>query len=503
MGIGSGRLSRPVLALPLLSQGKLLGALLACHQDGESFSARRIEMLTGLANQAALVLDTVRAKVAQHDEAWLTAALLQVAQAVNQSENLEQIAETIAGLTPLLVGVDACAIFAREGHDTTLRALRGYGFSFSAQNAITQNDFAVAAWREWVLAKDADPLLNRLELEPVPPRVAEKLDAKQLAVLPLIVKSQLVGALVVAARSQSQLPHDRTFRILMGIAQQTAVAVESARLQQEGMDRQRLNQELSFARVIQTSFLPKDIPQVPGWSVAAAWQAARQVGGDFYDFMEMPDGSFGVAIADVADKGVPAALFMAMSRTLTRSVAFEGYPPAALLKRVNGIILADSNTDLFVTVFFAKWDPRSGQVEYANAGHNPPLIFRAKRATAQSALSGDTEPDSIQQLPNQGIALGVLKGIPLKDELLMLEAGDVMLLYTDGITDALNAESAEFGLERLMGILRTTAALSAQEIANAIMSAVSYFAGNEPPFDDQTLVVLKRETTIAATPTPA
>ena len=362
MGVGSGRLNKPVLALPLLSQGRLLGALLACHKDGESFSARRIEMLTGLANQAALVLDTVRAKVAQQDEAWLTAALLQVAQAVNQSENLGQIAETIAGLTPLLVGVDACAIFAREGHDTTLRALRGYGFSPSAQTALSQNDFAVAAWREWVLAKDADPMLSRLELEPVPSRVAEKLDAKHLAVLPLIVKSQLVGALVVAARSETQLPHDRTFRILMGIAQQTAVAVESARLQQEGMDRQRLDQELSFARDIQTSFLPKAIPQVPGWSVAAAWQAARQVGGDFYDFMEMPDGSYGIAIADVADKGVPAALFMAMSRTLTRSVAFEGYPPAALLKRVNGIILADSNTDLFVTVFFAKWDPTAGKL---------------------------------------------------------------------------------------------------------------------------------------------
>jgi sigma-B regulation protein RsbU (phosphoserine phosphatase) len=337
--------------------------------------------------------------------------------------------------------------------------------------------------------------------------VAEKLDAKHLAVLPLIVKSQLVGALVVAARTQSQLPRERTFRILMGIAQQTAVAVESARLQQEGMERQRLDQELSFARDIQTSFLPKQVPQAEGWSVAAAWQAARQVGGDFYDFMQLPDGTVGIAVADVADKGVPAALFMAMSRTLTRSVAFEGYPPAALLKRVNGIILNDSGTDLFVTVFFAKWNPKTGQVEYSNAGHNPPLIFRAAHAVSPLLLgegspltyaSGGVRSDSIQQLPNQGIALGVLKGVQLKDELLMLEPGDVMLMYTDGITDALNAEGAEFGLEQLMDVLRTTAALSAQEIANAIMSAVSYFAGNEPPFDDQTLVVLKRE---SASPT--
>ncbi len=495
MSAECGRLSQPMLALPLLGQGRLVGALLACQDDGLAFNPRRIDMMYGLANQAALVIDSVRARVAQKDEAWITAALLQVAQAVNQSDNLSAIAETVMSLTPLLVGVDACALFVREGQDTILRALRGYGFAAEAQQAIAQNELPMAAWRNWVLEHDNDALNKTLALEPVPERIASRLGDWNLAVLPLIAKNQLVGALIVAARNASQLPHDRTFRILLGIGQQSAVAMDNARLQLALFERRRLEQELNFARDIQRSFLPKEIPQVAGWSLAPAWQAARQVGGDFYDVIPLPNGRYNLVIADVADKGVPAALFMAMSRTLVRSAAFENYPPAALLTRVNQIILNDSNTDLFVTVFLARWDPASNELAFSNAGHNPPLIFRA----ACDENEARVEPNEydllpcIDQLPVRGIALGVVAGIKLKDELLTLHAGDVVLFYTDGIIDALNSNNEEFGLQRLQEVLKTTAALPATEIANAIMSAVSYFAGDEPPFDDQTLLVLKRE----------
>ena len=492
MGTECGRLTQPMLALPLLGQGRLVGALLTCQTDGTAFNPRRIEMMSGLANQAALVIDSVRARVAQKDEAWVTAALLQVAQAVNQSDNLASIAETVMSLTPLLVGVDACAVFVREGQDTALRALRGYGFAPAAQQAIVQNDLPMAAWRDWVLAHDNESVYRPIALEPVPERIASWLGNWNLAVLPLIAKNQLVGALIVAARNAGQLPHDRTFRILLGIAQQTAVAMDNARLQVALFERRRLEQELNFARDIQRSFLPKEIPEVPGWSLATAWQAARQVGGDFYDVIPLPNGRYNLVIADVADKGVPAALFMAMSRTLVRSAAFENYPPAALLARVNQIILNDSNTDLFVTVFLARWDPASNELVFSNAGHNPPLIYRAG-CQDEAAPGTPDKPPEIEQLPMRGIALGVVAAVQLKDESLTLEAGDVAVFYTDGIIDALNSNNEEFGLDRLQDVLKTTAALPATEIASAIMSAVSYFAGDEPPFDDQTLLVLKRE----------
>jgi serine phosphatase RsbU (regulator of sigma subunit)/putative methionine-R-sulfoxide reductase with GAF domain len=487
MGQERGRLSEPVLALPLMVQTKLLGAMLVSHINEDEFTPRQIELLTGLANQTSLVMESVQSRMAQQDEAWVTAALLQVAQAVNESEELGTLSETVVRLTPLLVDVDACAVFVREKQDTALRALRGYGFSDRAQAVIADNDFPVAAWRDWVLAKDAEFVPHQPELEAVPARVAEKLGCRRCAVLPLLTKSQLVGAMVIGVHNVRALPKERSFRILLGIAQQTAAAVESARLQIESLERQRLEQELNFARDIQKSFLPKEIPQVAGWGLAAAWEAARQVGGDFYDVIAVQDGTYALAIADVADKGVPAALFMAMSRTLLRSAALEGHAPAPLLNRVNRIIQNDSNTDLFVTVFCAKWHPATGEVVFANAGHNPPLVFRHGIGPAASACP-------IEQLPMRGIALGVLEHVQMQDEQLLLNPGDVLLLYTDGIIDALNAENDEFGMERLQQVFMRVATQPAHVIASAIMAAVDEFAGAELPFDDQTLLVLKRET---------
>jgi sigma-B regulation protein RsbU (phosphoserine phosphatase) len=275
------------------------------------------------------------------------------------------------------------------------------------------------------------------------------------------------------------MPEGRNLSILVGIAQQTALAVDNARLSRESMARQRLDQELTLAREIQTSFLPKESPKVPGWGLAAAWQAARQVGGDFYDFIALRDGRYGVVIADVADKGVPAALFMALTRTLMRAVAFTGRAPADALSRVNEMILADSRSDLFVTMFYTVWNPSTGELVYANAGHNPPMLIRAD--------------GTLSELLTHGIAVGVVEHIAPEGSVVQLLPGDVLILYTDGITDALRQDDQEFGLQRLKAVVMAAHEKQADQIVNAIMDAVRDFAGNEPPFDDQTIVVVKRE----------
>ncbi|MGQ9816252.1 MAG: PP2C family protein-serine/threonine phosphatase, partial [Candidatus Roseilinea sp.] len=277
-----------------------------------------------------------------------------------------------------------------------------------------------------------------------------------------------------------RLPAGRALNILTGIAQQTALAIDNARLYRESLERQRLEQELALAREIQTSFLPREAPSVPGWGLAADWQAARQVGGDFYDFVPLQDGRYGLVIADVADKGVPAALFMALSRTLMRAVAFTGRTPSEALRRVNQFILSDARSDLFVTVFYAVWDPVTGEVTYANAGHNPPLLVRAD--------------GQLELLSGRGIALGVVEDIRIEERSILMAPGNVLLLYTDGVTDALNEQDDAFGLDRLGQTLKAVRHLPAQDIVKAIMSAVEQFACCEGAFDDQTILLLKRET---------
>ncbi len=485
MGAERGRLAVPVLALPLIAQDQLLGAMLVGQKDGGVIPRQRRELLAGLANQAALVIDAVRANVAQQEESWVTAALLQVAQAVSEQADLNDIAASVVRLTPLLVSVDACAIFVREGNDVNLRAAQAYGLSPEAQERFNQDAFPMAAWREWFQRID-----TRLEgqsngaaiqvLHPAPEIIAERLGLGVCAALPLIAKGDPVGAMVIGVDAPERLPAGRALNILTGIAQQTALAIDNARLYRESLERQRLEQELSLAREIQTSFLPREAPSVPGWGLAADWQAARQVGGDFYDFVPLQDGRYGLVIADVADKGVPAALFMALSRTLMRAVAFTGRTPSEALRRVNQLILSDARSDLFITVFYVIWNPVTGELAYANAGHNPPMLIRASGA--------------LELLSGRGIALGVVENINLEARSIVMAPGDTLLLYTDGVIDALNDEDDAFGMDRLRRTLDAARHLPARDIVKAIMSAVEQFSCCEGAFDDETIMVLKRET---------
>ncbi|HSJ53587.1 MAG TPA: PP2C family protein-serine/threonine phosphatase, partial [Anaerolineae bacterium] len=281
---------------------------------------------------------------------------------------------------------------------------------------------------------------------------------------------------------------ERWLSILSGIAGQAALAVENHRLLIESAEQERMRQELEVARRIQVSFLPDCCPPVPGWELAAVWRSARQVGGDFYDCIPLPaNGSgggtggqrLGLVVADVADKGVPAALFMALSRTLVRTVAIDGRPPALALSRANDLIVADARTDLFVTLFYAVLDAESSEVAYASAGHVPALLVRAG--------SGQVE-----ELRAPGMAMGVLTDVNFEERRADVEPGDLLVFYTDGVTDAMDGGHRSFGRERLAEVVRAHRHLPATHVAQAVEEAVDAFAGSTAQFDDLTLLIAKR-----------
>jgi sigma-B regulation protein RsbU (phosphoserine phosphatase) len=232
---------------------------------------------------------------------------------------------------------------------------------------------------------------------------------------------------------------------------------------------------------IQSGLLPAKPPQIPGWQLAAKLEPSRQTSGDFYDFIALPHGRLGIVIADVADKGAAAALFMALSSSLIRTYAVEyETQPELVLGETNRRILADTHTDLFVTVFYAVLDPRTGTLTYANAGHNPPYYF--------NRTSGAVNP-----LMRTGLPVGILEDSAWETGTVQLSPGDVLLLYTDGVTDAQNREEAFFGQERLLACVQRNLSQSAQEIEDAVLAAVHEFAGSAPQFDDVALIVLRRE----------
>ncbi len=482
------------VVLPLFARGELMGLLIIGQRDdSEPMTDRKIELVSGIANQAALAIETAQLFTAQQEEAWVTTALLQVAEAVNTQVEADQSLETIVRLTPLLVGIERCGVL--KWNPEAQHFTGGPAWGIAAEHKHLLADLA--------LSKDDGRFLQQLAEGnepvpcgvgtdcPVPPPIHKLFDSPTLLGLPLIARGHLVGAMLVDHPALGGPIDQRRARILNGIAHQTALALENARLQNEAAAVERMERELEVARDIQTSFLPDAAPQVEGWEVAAFYRAARQIGGDFYDFFPLDDHRWAIVVADVADKGVPAALFMALSRTLLRAVGSNRHAPAETLRRVNELLLRDSRSDLFVTLWYGLWDTNTGVVRFSSAGHNPPLVIRA---------DGSTE-----RLNARGIALGVIPDIALQENQTTLDRGDVLIAYTDGVTEALRSDSAEFGVSGLESALVGLRRGTAQEIMQGIISALDHFVSGAPQFDDITMVVLKHRhdaPTLPATPAP-
>ncbi len=408
-------------------------------------------------------------------------ALLSLSQELLVSDALEPALQRLARVGARLLEADACAFIEADetGGRAILRVCHGWALPTDSAWPLVLDDQHPHLWylpeRSAQLAADA---LMRL-----PPLLRQQGFQGHLAV-PVKIGDLQIGLLMVNTAAQ-RLFLDSEAELLGLFASQLVQTLERERLHQEALARQRLERELDLASEIQSSFLPDRCPAAPGFQIEAFYRAARQVGGDFYDFIELPAEAntgaprFGIVIADVTDKGVPAALFMALARTLLRASAIDGRPPAAVLQRANRLILADSRAGLFVTCFYALFDPVSGRVSFANGGHNYPLLYR--RAANQ-----------VVPLTAQGIVLGVIPDPHFTPGEITLDHGDILLFYTDGITEAMNAQRELFGDERLAATLRAASQRSPAEIISAVLNAVNAFAGDTPQSDDMTMVVIKR-----------
>jgi len=259
------------------------------------------------------------------------------------------------------------------------------------------------------------------------------------------------------------------------------MSARTRRLMEEEVKRQRMEEELVIGRRIQLSLLPHGCPQVPGYAFAAGYRAAHEVGGDLYDFIVQPDNRARVhlIIGDVTGKGVPAALFMAVGRTLLRTYALEGYAPGEALRRVNDFIRQDAASPLLLSAFYAILDADSGCLTYANAGHNAPILLRA--ATGELEL-----------LESRGLLLGAFPTFVPDEQTCALNPGDFVVFFTDGITEARSAGGGFLDDEGLEAIVRSRPWSSAEELVAAIVTAVQVFAAGVAQADDFTVVVLQR-----------
>lgn len=274
---------------------------------------------------------------------------------------------------------------------------------------------------------------------------------------------------------------------------QIASALHSAAVYRETLAHQRTQQELAVAGRIQASFLPHEVPELQGWQLSATLEPARETSGDFYDLIPMWDGRLAIVVADVADKGLGAALYMALSRTLIRTYATEystrypenyAYHPERVLNTVNQCILQDTSSDLFVTVFYGIIDPGTATLTYANAGHNPPFLI--------SFDEGRPDQPTVRTLDRTGIPLGIFSDISWERGSTQLLPGDVLVLYTDGVTEAENVRKEYFGETRLLETARVCLEQPANSLRQTLVDGIHEFARDAPQVDDITLLVVKR-----------
>jgi PAS domain S-box-containing protein len=247
----------------------------------------------------------------------------------------------------------------------------------------------------------------------------------------------------------------------------------------ELLEKERMAREMAIGRDIQLSMLPKASPSVGGWQFADFYQPAREVGGDFYDWMNLPNGEIGMIIADVSDKGVPAALSMALCRAILRTNALIGKGPRATLARSNDILFHDYYNGGYVSVIDASLDPANGRLEILNAGHNYPLVYSA-------------ENREVHVIRNHGTVIGLFPNIASDPVSIDLKPGDAFLCYTDGLTEANNMAGEFYDEERLIEIFEMNAHRSAEEILGALVQSWQDFVGKLPQADDLTMIVAKR-----------
>jgi sigma-B regulation protein RsbU (phosphoserine phosphatase) len=304
------------------------------------------------------------------------------------------------------------------------------------------------------------------------------LGLRSVMCVPLQLKGATIGVVYVDNRLQAGIFTEADLDLLITIASSAAIAIENARLYQVAVEKGRMERELQVAHEVQASLIPRHTPDVAGWDFAARWKPAHEVSGDFYDFVPA-DGRLGVVIADVSDKGMPAALFMALSRSIIRASVTSVPSPADAIDQANRLISADSTDSMFVTLFFAQLDPASGELAYVNAGHNPPLLCRAGQ-------------EELTALARTGLPLGLFEFTDFEARGTQLDPGDFLVLYTDGVTEAMDAQHREFGEERLRRVLLDNRHASAEDMAAALEGTLGAFTGAADPSDDITFVIVKR-----------
>jgi sigma-B regulation protein RsbU (phosphoserine phosphatase) len=450
------------------------GAIECLGKRGGAFTAADFDRLEVAAEGVSFALDYALLSQEIERRALEKEVLLDITRVLARPFELEEVVETIFGALRQVIDYDAAAIYLVERGTEVLQMVSEAGYPEGSESAF---DLQVGQGIVGTVAKTGEAIIVP-DVRHDRRYVAARLTTRSEIAAPLVFENRVIGVFNLES-DHLDLYHEGHLELLSAFAAQAAVAVERARTARERVERRRLERELAIARDIQRSFLPASAPRVPGFELAGTSIAHDQVGGDYFDFISVSDTRLGLAIADVSGKGIPAALLMAGYRMSLLAEIRNEFAIRAVMRKVNRLLYESTERGRFVTAFYGLLDWRNGVFTFANAGHNPPLLIR---------------PDGTSEMLSEGgVALGVLEDTRYEERPLAIGHGDVIVMYTDGVSEAEDEQGEPFGHERIEQIVRAHPAHDARELLQDVLAAVLDWAGERGPNDDLTLIVMRKQ----------
>ncbi len=450
-----------------------------------------------------LVMLFLRLRIARPLSQWIDRRFFREAYSADQvlldlSEQARSFTETEPLLRTIIerlghtLHVEQISFLLRQGNRFTLQYAQGMTLSkiSLAESSSTIRALTIETSPRRVFREHPDPWLalapdNELA-------VLDHLQAELL--LPLPGRSRLIGVMVLGPKL-SEEPYSRSDRrLLSSVALQTGLAIENStlvhHLAEESAQRQRIAREIEIAREVQERLLPQNYPTIKGVDFAGYSRTAQEVGGDYYDFISLENGRLGIAVGDVSGKGISAALLMASIRSALHGLTFSGnLNLARLIQGLNRIIFDSSTSNRFVTFFFGQYDPATRMLDYVNAGHNAPVLLRP--SSGQDRFCNPEVDCTVQRLEIGGPVLGIFQDVQYEQGQIVLKPYDILIAFTDGISEAMTKDYEEWGEDRLIEAARADTQPSAHEVVIAVVASADRFTAGAPQNDDLSLVVLK------------
>jgi phosphoserine phosphatase RsbU/P len=464
---------RSALVVPLFRRAGVFGAIECLDkQDEESFSAADFDRLEIASEHVAFALDNALLYEETERRALEKEVLLEVSKTLAKPLDLDEVIEAILRSLHQVVDYDGAAIYLVNRETNAIGLVRQVGYPPVSDEAIELTiGRGIVGW----VAKTGEPVIVP-DVRSDGRYVMARPETRSELAAPLMFEGRTIGVFNIES-DLFDAYHEGHLEFVRAFAAQAAVAVERARLTRELLERRRLEKELAIAREIQLSFLPKAAPDIVGYELAGTSMPHDEVGGDYYDFIRVTDHRVGLAIADVSGKGIPAALIMAGFRMSLLAEIRNEFAIRAVMRKVNSLVYESTDPDRFVTAFYGVLDTKNNVLIFSNAGHNPPILLR--------------RDGTLETLDDGGVALGVLAEARYEERPVALRPGDVLVMYTDGVSEAESVSGEHFGTQRIEQTMARLADMGARTIMEGLIESVRDWTGERGPGDDLTLLVMK------------